>query len=74
MDNVAKQWLTIARAMMDRPMQTQTENVHHAAEVTADSNEAGRCVHTYGCGHATIPVEKMYSQIGGFVGFHPMVE
>jgi uncharacterized phosphosugar-binding protein len=31
-------------------------------------------VHTFGCGHATIPVEEMYPRIGGFVGFHPMVE
>ena len=40
----------------------------------ADSIEAGRWVHTFGCGHATIPVEEMYPRIGGFVGFHPMVE
>jgi uncharacterized phosphosugar-binding protein len=31
-------------------------------------------VHTFGCGHATIPVEEMYPRIGGFVGFHPMIE
>jgi len=40
----------------------------------ADSIEAERWVHTFGCGHATIPVEEMYPRIGGFVGFHPMVE
>ena len=40
----------------------------------AYSIEAGRWVHTFGCGHATIPVEEMYPRIGGFVGFHPMVE
>ena len=40
----------------------------------ADSIAAGRWVHTFGCGHATIPVEEMYPRIGGFVGFHPMVE
>jgi uncharacterized phosphosugar-binding protein len=31
-------------------------------------------VHTFGCGHATIPVEEMYPRIGGFVGFHPIIE
>ena len=59
---------------MDRIEQTQTENIRRAAEVMADSIEAGRWVHTFGCGHATIPVEEMYPRIGGFVGFHPMVE
>ncbi|MFR5760109.1 MAG: SIS domain-containing protein [Bacteroides cellulosilyticus] len=40
----------------------------------ADSIEAGRWVHTFGCGHATIPVEEMYPRIGSFVGFHPLCE
>ena len=74
MNSVAKQWLANARAVMDRIEQTQTENIRRAAEVMADSIEAGRWVHTFGCGHATIPVEEMYPRIGGFVGFHPMVE
>jgi uncharacterized phosphosugar-binding protein len=40
----------------------------------ADSIGADRWVHTFGCGHATIPIEEMYPRIGGFVGFHPMIE
>jgi uncharacterized phosphosugar-binding protein len=59
---------------MDKVEQTQTENIRRAAEVMADSIEAGRWVHVFGCGHATIPVEEMYPRIGGFVGFHPMCE
>jgi uncharacterized phosphosugar-binding protein len=59
---------------MDRIEETQTDTIHAAAEIMADSIEAGRWVHTFGCGHATIPVEEMYPRIGGFVGFHPMVE
>src|SRR4029078_7051104 len=74
MNSVAKQWLTNARAVMDRIEETQTENIRRAAEVMADSIEAGRWVTTFGCGHATIPIEEMYPRIGGFVGFHPMVE
>src|SRR3954469_21558067 len=74
MNSVAKQWLTNVRAVMDRIEQTQTENIRSAAEVMADSIEADRWVHVFGCGHATIPVEEMYPRIGGFVGFHPMVE
>ena len=53
---------------------TQMDNIRIAAEQMANSIEAGRWVHTFGCGHATIPIEEMYPRIGGFVGFHPMVE
>jgi uncharacterized phosphosugar-binding protein len=71
---LAKKWLTNAREVMSRIEETQMENIQKAAEVMADSIEAGRWVHTFGCGHATIPVEEMYPRIGGFVGFHPIVE
>lgn len=71
---LALQWLNHARAIMDKIESTQLENIRRAAEVMADSIECGRWVHTFGCGHATIPVEEMYPRIGGFVGFHPMVE
>src|SRR5512138_1540336 len=74
MNNLALQWLANSRAVMDRIEQTQVDNIRRAAEVMADSIQAGRWVHTFGCGHATIPVEEMYPRIGGFVGFHPMVE
>ena len=71
---LAQQWLSNSRAVMDRIEQTQLPNIRAAAEAMADSIAAGRWVHTFGCGHATIPVEEMYPRIGGFVGFHPMVE
>lgn len=71
---LAKQWLENARGIMTRIEETQTENILKAAEVMADTIEAGRWVHTFGCGHATLPVEEMYPRIGGFVGFHPMIE
>src|SRR5256714_10336169 len=74
MSNLAKQWLTNSRAVIDRIEETQIPNVRAAAEAMADSIGAERWVHTFGCGHATIPVEEMYPRIGGFVGFHPMVE
>lgn len=53
---------------------TQLENIKKAATAMADTIEAGRWVHTFGCGHATIPVEEMYPRIGSFVGFHPLCE
>lgn len=71
---LAKQWLANARDVMTQIENTQMDNIQKAAEVMAKSIEAGRWVHTFGCGHATIPVEEMYPRIGGFVGFHPMVE
>jgi len=71
---LAKQWLSNARNIMDRIEDTQLENIKKAAEVMADTIQAERWVHTFGCGHATLPVEEMYPRIGGFVGFHPMIE
>jgi len=74
MSTLAQQWLANTRAVMDRIEQTQMDSIRRAAEVMADSIQAGRWVHTFGCGHATIPIEEMYPRIGGFVGFHPMCE
>ncbi len=71
---LAQQWLNNARSVMDRIEQTQIDNIRKAAGLMADSIQAGRWVHTFGCGHATLPIEEMYPRIGGFVGFHPMIE
>src|SRR5512143_1568335 len=71
---LAQQWLTSARSVMEKIEQTQTRNIHEAATAMADTIQEGRWVHTFGCGHATLPVEEMYPRIGGFVGFHPMIE
>jgi len=71
---LAKIWLENARSVMDKIENTQMENIQSAAKIMADTIEAGRWVHTFGCGHATLPIEEMYPRIGGFVGFHPMIE
>jgi uncharacterized phosphosugar-binding protein len=71
---LAKKWLSNARSIMDKIEESQLENITKAATVMADSIEAGRWVHTFGCGHSTLPVEEMYPRIGGFVGFHPIIE
>jgi uncharacterized phosphosugar-binding protein len=71
---LAMQWLDNTRSVMDLIERTQADNIHKAANMMAGSIEAGRWVHTFGCGHATLPVEEMYPRIGGFVGFHPMIE
>jgi uncharacterized phosphosugar-binding protein len=71
---LAKQWLDNVRGILTALEATQMEKIRQAATVMADSIQAGRWVHTFGCGHATIPVEEMYPRIGGFVGFHPIIE
>jgi uncharacterized phosphosugar-binding protein len=71
---LAKQWLKNARDVMDSIESSQMDNIQKAATIMADSIEKERWVHTFGCGHATLPIEEMYPRIGGFVGFHPMIE
>jgi uncharacterized phosphosugar-binding protein len=71
---LSKTWLAETRTVLDDIEKTQLPAIGEAAELMADSIAAERWVHTFGCGHATIPVEEMYPRIGGFVGFHPIVE
>ncbi len=71
---LATEWLGHTRSVMDKIERTQMDNIRAAAALMADSIQAERWVHTFGCGHATIPIEEMYPRIGGFVGFHPMIE
>ena len=71
---LAQTWLANTRTLMNDIEATQLPAIRRAAELMADSIAVERWVHTFGCGHATIPVEEMYPRIGGFVGFHPMVE
>jgi len=71
---LALQWLENAKSIMDKIEKTQLENIKSAALAMADTIEKGKWVHTFGCGHATLPIEEMYPRIGGFVGFHPMIE
>jgi uncharacterized phosphosugar-binding protein len=71
---LSESWLSATRRILDDIEGSQLPAIQRAAELMADSIEAERWVHTFGCGHATIPVEEMYPRIGGFVGFHPMVE
>jgi uncharacterized phosphosugar-binding protein len=70
----SKAWLANTRAVLDDIERSQSSAIRQAAGLMADSIAAERWVHTFGCGHATIPVEEMYPRIGGFVGFHPMIE
>ena len=59
---------------MDKIESTQMEQIKKVAGVMADCLEHGHLIHTFGCGHANLPIEEMYPRIGGFVGFHPLCE
>src|SRR3990170_5729285 len=74
MSQLSRRWLSATRQVLDEIEATQLPAIQEAAALMADSIQAERWVHTFGCGHATIPVEEMYPRIGGFVGLHPMVE
>jgi uncharacterized phosphosugar-binding protein len=67
-------WLEAARGIMDRIQRTQGDSIGRAAELMANSIAAERWVHTFGAGHAHIPVEEIYPRSGGYVGFHPIAE
>ena len=71
---LANQWKNNAFAVMNKIEETQMEKIKEVATIMADAIEAGRWVHTFGCGHANLPIEEMYPRIGGFVGFHPLCE
>ena len=71
---LAKEWLNNTKNVMNDIENTQMGNIRKAAELMAESIEAERWVHLFGCGHATLPIEEMYPRIGGFVGFHPIIE
>ena len=71
---LANEWKNNAFGVMNKIEATQMEKIKEVAKVMADTIEAGRWVHTFGCGHANLPIEEMYPRIGGFVGFHPLCE
>ncbi len=71
---LANQWKKNAISVMDQIESTQMNQIKKVAEVMADCLQAGHLIHTFGCGHANLPIEEMYPRIGGFVGFHPLCE
>lgn len=71
---LALEWLNNTRSVMEQIEKTQISNIAKAAALMAGSIEGEHWVHTFGCGHSTLAVEEMYPRIGGFVGFHPIIE
>lgn len=70
----AETFLTEINSVVSRIHTTQLEKIQTAAGYIADSIAAGRMVHLFGAGHSAIPVMEAFPRIGGFVGFHPLIE
>jgi uncharacterized phosphosugar-binding protein len=74
MSNVALDYLTQAKAILDRIESTQLDAIERAAEVCAQTIAGDGLVHLFGTGHSRIFVEEMFPRHGSFPGFHPIVE
>ncbi|MEM7134120.1 MAG: SIS domain-containing protein [Chloroflexota bacterium] len=70
----AEIFLNEMKGLVARIYSSQLPNIQQAAGHIADSIEAGRMVHLFGAGHSAIPVMEAFPRIGGFVGFHPLIE
>jgi uncharacterized phosphosugar-binding protein len=74
MSNAALEYLSQAKAILDRIQSTQMEVVEEAAEICAQTIAGDGLVHLFGTGHSRIFVEEMFPRHGSFPGFHPIVE
>lgn len=67
-------WISEASKILEYIAATQLDAIAAAAEICADTIEAGDLVHLFGTGHSRIPVEEMFPRYGSFPGFNPIVE
>jgi len=74
MPNASLEYLTQAKAILDRIEATQMDTIERAAEVCAQTIAGDGLVHLFGTGHSRIFVEEMFPRHGSFPGFHPIVE
>ena len=74
MPNASLDYLTQAKAILDRIESTQMDAIERAAEVCADAIAGDGLVHLFGTGHSRIFIEEMFPRHGSFPGFHPIVE
>src|SRR5215216_1176714 len=74
MSNVSLEYITQAKAILDRIESTQMDAIGRAAEICAHAIAGNGLVHLFGTGHSRIFVEEMFPRHGSFPGFHPLVE
>jgi len=74
MSNAALEYISQAKAILDRIESTQMDAIERAAEICAQTIAGDGLVHLFGTGHSRIFVEEMFPRHGSFPGFHPIVE
>jgi uncharacterized phosphosugar-binding protein len=74
MSNASLDYITQARAILDRIESTQMDAIERAAEACTRTIAGNGLVHLFGTGHSRIFVEEMFPRHGSFPGFHPIVE
>ncbi len=74
MPTAATDYITQARAILDRIEATQMDAIERAAELCAETIAGDGLVHLFGTGHSRIFIEEMFPRHGSFPGFHPIVE
>lgn len=74
MSNASIDYITQARAILDRIQTTQMDAIEKAAEICTQAIAGDGLVHLFGTGHSRIFVEEMFPRHGSFPGFHPIVE
>ncbi len=56
-------------------VETQGENIHHAAELMADAIREDRLINVYaGGGHTTLAMGEMFFRAGGLANVNPLME
>ena len=70
----ASTFLSEIQDLTARIQRTQLSNIQRAAKHVAASIAAERMAHLFGAGHSAIPVMEAFPRVGGFVGFHSIIE
>ena len=60
--------------ILSRIQSTQTDRIHEAASLMADTIAGGGRVYLFGSGHSAIPVMDVFPRYGSFVGFYPLFD
>ena len=74
MQNATVEYLSQAKAILERVEATQLDVIERASDLCAQTIAGNGLVHLFGTGHSRIFVEEMFPRHGSFPGFHPIVE
>ena len=74
MSNAAFDYISQAKAILERIEATQMHAIENATEICAQAIAGEGLVHLFGTGHSRIFIEEMFPRHGSFPGFHPIVE